>query len=381
MIVTCRTFRCAFVLAIAGQSLQAAAGQINARALLTRELYFSRRDGQNAVTRKRTMAKHPKDGDEAIKPICVLVGQDAYLLDAARREVVAAAIGEGDVQTHLSRYDGDVELSPVLDELRTPSLLGGRRAVVVSPADDFVSAHREALEKYLEKPSSHAVLVLEVASWDLRHRLAKAVARVGRIINCTAPEGGSLARWIAEAAGRRGKKIDRGAAELLEECVGRDYGALDAEIEKLSLYAGPREAITAEDVEAIAATTAGPEAFALANALAAGDAKAALEALGGMLTARGDEFRALGLIGWHLRRVLAAAEKVRAGAPPEKAVPGYLPPGPRAALLDLLRRRSPVNLAADLRRLLRADLAMKSGADPQTALTELVVGLCTAATS
>jgi DNA polymerase III delta subunit len=48
-------------------------------------------------------------------------------------------------------------------------------------------------------------------------------------------------------------------------------------------------------------------------------------------------------------------------------------------MLDLLRRRSAASLAADFRRLLRADLAMKSGADPQTALTELVVGLCTAA--
>jgi DNA polymerase-3 subunit delta len=327
------------------------------------------------------MAKHAKDKSEAVKPICVLVGQDAYLLDAARHEVIAGTIGEGDWQTHLSRYDGEVELAAVLDELRTPSLLGGRRVVVISPADEFVSTHREALEKYLQSPSAHAVLVLEVASWDARPRLAKVVARMGRLIDCTVPEGGSLARWIAEAAGRRGKRIDRGAAELLEEYVGRDYGALDAEIEKLSLHAGPRQTITAEDVSAVSTSSAGPGAFALANALTAGDAKAALEALGGMLTARGDEFRALGLIGWHLRRVLAAAEKVRAGTPPQKALPGYLPSGPRAAMVDLLRRRSAASFAADFRRLLRADLAMKSGADPQTALTELVVGLCTPAAS
>jgi DNA polymerase-3 subunit delta len=225
------------------------------------------------------------------------------------------------------------------------------------------------------------VLVLEVASWDSRPRLAKAVTRAGRIIDCTVPPGASLARWIAEAAGRRGKKIDRGAAELLEEWVGRDYGALDAEIEKLSLHAGSGETITAEDVSAVSTATAGPKAFALANALTAGDARAALEALGGMLTARGEEFRALALIGWHLRRVLAAAEQVRAGTPPHKALPGYLPPGPKAAMLELIGRRSPQALAGDLRRLLRADLAMKSGADPQTALTELVVGLCTASSS
>ncbi len=324
------------------------------------------------------MAKQAKQPEVATKPIFVLLGQDAYLLDAARREVISSVLGEADPQTHLSQYDGTVELATVLDELRTLPFLAGRRVVMISPADDFVSANREVLERYLQSPSPHSVLVLEVASWNARARLGKLVARVGRIIDCTVPDTGSLARWIADAAGRRGKKIDRQAAELLEEWVGRDYALLDAEIEKLSLHAGSRQTLTAEDVSAVSSATAGPEAFALANALTTGDARAALEALGGMLTARGDEFRVLGLIGWHLRRVLAAAEKVRAGTPPPKALPGYLPPGPKQALLELIQRRSPASLAGDLRRLLRADLAMKSGANPQAALQELVVSLCSA---
>lgn len=324
------------------------------------------------------MAKQAKQTKDAIKPIYVLAGQDAYLLDEARREVIARVLGEADPQTHLSQYDSSVELATVLDELRTVPLLGGRRVVMVSPANDFVTAHREALEKYVQSPSSHAVLVLEVASWPGNTRLAKAVARVGETIACAVPERGSLVRWISDAAGRRGKKIDRQAAHLLEEWVGRDYAVLDGEIEKLSLHVGSRAEITADDVEAVSTATAGPGAFDLANALTAGDARAALETLGGMLTARGEEFRVLGLIGWHLRRVLAAAEQVQAGTPPQKAVPGFLPPGPRAAMLELIRRRSPRSLAGDFRRLLRADLAMKSGADPEAALAELVVGLCAA---
>ena len=322
------------------------------------------------------MAKQAKHAKKAVKPIVVLVGQDAYLLDAARREVVAAALGEADPQTCLAQYDSTVELTAVLDELRTLPFLGSRRVVLISPADEFVSSHREALEKYVESPSEQSVLVLVVSSWSSATRLAKAVARVGEVVSCTVPEKGSLARWIAAAAERRGKTIDRQAAELLEEWVGRDYALLDGEIEKLSLHAGSREAITVEDVSAVSIATAGPEAYALADALTAGDTRPALEALGGMLTARGEEFRVLGLIGWHLRRALAAAEKVQAGVPPPKALPDYLPPGPKAAMLELIRRRPTARLSGDLRRLLRADLAMKSGANPQAVLAELVVALC-----
>jgi DNA polymerase III delta subunit len=47
-------------------------------------------------------------------------------------------------------FDGsDAELAEVLDEVRTFSLLGGRRIVVVSGADPFVSRHRAALEALL----------------------------------------------------------------------------------------------------------------------------------------------------------------------------------------------------------------------------------------
>ena len=326
------------------------------------------------------MAKQAKQPKDALKPVCVLVGQDTYLLDEARRRIVSAVLGEADPQTCLAQYDSSVELATVLDELRTVPFLASRRDVLIGPADDFVSEHREALEKYVAAPSPSSLLVLVVTTWDPKTCLAKAVARVGEVISCTPRERESLTHWIAEAAERRGKKIDRQAAQLLEEWVGRDYGLLDTEMEKLSLHAGSRQTVTVEDVEAISTATAGPGAFDLANALTAGDTRAALEAVGGMLTARGEEFRVLGAIGWHLRRVLAAAEQVRAGRPPQEVAP-YMPWDQKAVFVKFIQRRSPVSLAGDLRRLLRADLAMKSGANPQAVLAELVVRLCSGSSS
>ncbi len=329
---------------------------------------------------KRIMAKEAVKPvrPSSPKPVYVLVGQDAYLLDEARRQVLSAALGKADPQVCLGQYDSEVELATVLDELRTLPFLGSRRVVLIHPADEFVSRCREALEKYLQSPSPKSVLVLVVTSWPSHTRLAKVVARTGQVMDCSVPEHGGLSRWIAQAAQRRSKKIDPQASELLEEWVGRNYAALDGEVEKLSLYAGSRQTITVEDVSAVVVATAGPAAFALSNALTAGDTRSALEALGGMLTVRGEEFRVLGMIAWHLRRVLSAAQKVHSGVPPQQALP-YMPADQKAAFQALIQRRSPVSLAGDFRRLLRTDLAMKTGADPLTAIQELVVGLCSPA--
>jgi len=310
-----------------------------------------------------------------VKPIYVLHGTDVFLRDAHRREVIAQVIGQADPQLCVSSFDATAELADVLDELRTTPLLAQRRAVVVRDAGTFVSAHRKALEKYLLSPSQRASLILIVASWPTNTLLYKRVKEIGEAIDCSVPERVGLARWLKDAAAKRGKKISPEAAELLEQCTGRDFAALDSEVEKLSLYLGDRETITAEDVQAVVTATAGPVAFALSNAITAGDAAAALKALGGILTRPEDVFKTLGSIRWHLRRVLAAQQLIDGGASPAKAVP-WMPPPQKAAFAAMLKRRPLSTLQKDFRWLLQADLAIKSGTDGATALQKLVVELC-----
>ena len=122
----------------------------------------------------------------------------------------------------------------------------------------------------------------------------------------------------------------------------------------------------------LAAATAAPAAFALTNAITAGDAPAALKALAGSLTRRGEEFKILGLIAWHLRRALAASQQLAAGQHPKLR----MPPQQRSAFLEMVRRRRPAAIQDDFRKLLAADLAMKTGTNATAALQELLVGLC-----
>jgi DNA polymerase-3 subunit delta len=311
-----------------------------------------------------------------IHPVYVLYGPDEFLRDEHRRRIVASLIGQADPQTCVTVFDGEVELAEVLDELRTLPFLAERRVVIVRDADAFVSAHRKSLEKYLETPVKTASLLLLVLSWKKTERLAKAVAKIGQAIHCTAGQGASIPEWLRHAAARRKKKLEPDAAQLLLQWVGEDLALLDSEIEKLSLYVGQRDWIKADDVSRLLMFSPTAGDFALSNAITAGDAPGALNALAAMVTRRGDEFKTAGQIQWHLRRAIQAARAIHAGASPNDALPP-MPYPQRKPFQTYLTRRGLPGLQADFRRLLAADLGMKSGLKPESALQHLEVSLCT----
>ena len=292
-------------------------------------------------------------------PVYVLHGHNLYLRQQARREVIHRFGDEGDAELGVANFDASAELAEVLDELRTAPLLARRRLVIFHDADKFVTAHRQRLEQYLANPSSTASLMLVVDSWKATTKLAKLAAKIGEVIDCSDPDDAELPGWVVERASARGKQIAPKAAELLTEWIGNDLARLDGEIEKLAIYAGKRRVISAEDVAAVVVATAGPVPYALVNAIAAGRADEALSTLSRTLTRRGEEFRVLGLIAWHLRR-----QRGRGGG----RWTGRAPTGGRAGRGKDLR--------GGFRRLLATDLALKTGAHPLPAMQALVLDLC-----
>ena len=294
------------------------------------------------------------------RPLYVLHGQDEFLRDRHRRRIVNQITGEADRQLAVADFDSSAELSEVLDELRTAPLLAPHRAVVVRDADKFVTAHVQALASYLSSPAPSGSLVLLVSSWKSTSRgkaemaafsaMDRLARKAGEFVNCSAPKETELPRYIERLAGRRGKQVSRDAAALLAAWTGADLGRLDGELEKLSLYVGERERIVIEDVGAVVVATTSPAPFALPDAISSGRVGQALKELGALMTARGEEFRVLGLIAWQLRRKLGPAGRRASARPPRTQ--------------------------RQFRDVLAADLAMKTGADPLTTMQMLVTKLC-----
>lgn len=312
----------------------------------------------------------------AVKPVYVLFGKDAHLRDEARRQIVSRAIGDADPQLCLMSFDAAAELPTVLDELRTLPFLAPRRVVIVRDAESFVSANREALEGYFDDPVATASLVLEVGAWPSNTKLAKKLKTVGELIECASPEGAKLLGWIRSAVKARGKTIAPDAAGLLAEWIGPNLTTLSSELDKVVTYIGEKPTVTVRDVTAIVTATAGPEAFAVTNTITNGDAKGALWATASALQTRGAEFALLGQIAWHVRRALQVAQDVAAGQNPVTAMKAARVFYGQREFQTMLRRRSLKQFQADVRRLLKADLGMKTGLAPLPAMQQLVIELC-----
>ena len=90
------------------------------------------------------------------RPVSVVFGDDAFLRRQSLLKLREAVLGGGEDDFSLTVFNGrEVQLRDVLDELATVAMFGGKRLVVVEEAEDFISAHRAALEDYVARPSPH----------------------------------------------------------------------------------------------------------------------------------------------------------------------------------------------------------------------------------
>jgi DNA polymerase-3 subunit delta len=258
---------------------------------------------------------------DAAWPTCgliVLFGDDGFLKSQALARLRQQLV-PGDAEASLIGYDA-LEQAPrwadVAEALRTNSLFGGRRVVVVRSADRFVSAHRESLEELACAPSSFGVLVLEVDEWPPQTRLAKLVAEHGLAVACRAPTKGgksqavdeaAVARWVV-AWGRKhhGLALEPAAARLLVELTGPLFGLLDQHLAKLALLVDPRRPVAPEAVQQFIGGWRAQTIWELLDAALSGRTDAALTQLDRLLRCGEHPLALVGSLAWSLRRYAAA---------------------------------------------------------------------------
>ena len=162
--------------------------------------------------------------------------------DAIKKEKIdqlRAALEKEHGEVQRFTFDGKIAtLAEVFDEVRGYSLMGGYKLVIVDPADDFVKAHREPLERYAQNPVDHATLVLRAVGWN-RGNLDKYIAKVGAVIKCEPPKPAeAVARLVARAKDVHGMSIERPAAQLMVDRLGVHLVRLETELDKLAAMAG-----------------------------------------------------------------------------------------------------------------------------------------------
>jgi len=219
-------------------------------------------------------------------------------------------------------------------ELAAMTLAVGRRVILVEGVERWRAAD---VEKHLQGDAGEIPAQTTVALFAREESRAKAPDAVhelvkrarGQVIAQMNVKPWELPKWVIAQAANLGLALDAAAAKALIAQAGERQQLLLRELEKLALFLDlpAREAtpardsgssemrkVGAEDIEALAASAREWRAYALADALLAGDAHAAtLDFV--RLREQGERLAGLSyLMAQRLREALACALELRAGA-------------------------------------------------------------------
>ncbi len=299
-------------------------------------------------------------------PVYLIAGDDELLLQRALERLLAD-VRAAEPQLEVARVDA-VQVTQ-LPELRTASLFGGVRCVVVRGAESLSRSLAEQVSAYLEAPDPASTLVLVAQGTGRIRSLAQRAAAVGQRIDVVAPKPWARREWDAmtEAELRRlGRSADPAAVRALLGHAGTDPATLASKCAQVAAATPMGALISAADVERVVEGHGNRGAFAIADAIVERAPFQALVALRGAIGAGEAPLGVLGAIVFRLRQLL----QVSAGAPAREV---GVSPGQHRRLSALARRFEPGELAWCHERTARADLDLKGSDLPSDLILELAV--------
>jgi DNA polymerase-3 subunit delta len=207
-----------------------------------------------------------------------------------------------------------------------PFLAKQRLVLLANPSTRYSSPQtRKKFFDFIEKTPPTAKLVIyenvDIKTYrdksrqekeDEKHWLVKWMKKSGlKLERFALPAQWEMTGWIIENAKEQGGVIEQAAAAKLAEMVGADTRQAAQEVTKLLTYANWARPVKVEDVEAVSISTAEPDIFAMVDALAAGNSKAAQRMLHGLLENQ-DAFSLWGMVIRQFRLLLLAREVIEA---------------------------------------------------------------------
>ncbi|HEV2786769.1 MAG TPA: DNA polymerase III subunit delta [Solirubrobacteraceae bacterium] len=301
-----------------------------------------------------------------LHPAYLIAGDDDLLLARALERLL----------TELRRADPDLDVevaevaeTPQLPELRTASLFGGRRCVVLRGAEGITGQLAQELTEYLSAPPPDAILILLARGTARIQGIAKRVAKVGERIDVAAPASWDARGWerlAQQELARAGHDADVLAIKALVAHAGVDAAAIASKAGQVAAALPEGARVTVEDVERVVEGHGNRGGFAVADAVMERDPAAALVALRGSLESGEAPLALLGALTFRVRQLV----QVRAGASAKDA---GVSPGQYRRLQSIARSFNPGELAWAHDRVGRADLDLKGSELPSDVVLELAV--------
>ncbi len=218
-------------------------------------------------------------------------------------------------------------------------------------------------------------LILDAQATPARAHLYR---ELGEYRDCPEPKRGARVAWVRSRARQLGVQLSQEAAVWLAERVDQ-LAVLNSEISKLALLG--RGTYDRNEVQRWVAADYSGDAFSVIEQVLAGQPQQALGELELLLGSGEDPLKVLGALSWQLQlmvRTLAVVEDTppdRAVRPADVARRLGVKEFPAKRALQAVRGRTEDRMYRDMCATLRCELRIKSGCDPRSQLSQLVVQL------
>lgn len=302
----------------------------------------------------------------SFKPAYLIHGDDHGRIAERRARLRALAQTLSGAQS-VEIFEGDAATpEAVAAALVAMTFALGRRFIIADGAERWgekaIAPLLDALRS-IPPETTVAFFAREGGRLTVPAALAEAVrAAGGRVEAEVSVKPWELPRWASAQAQDLGLELEPEAARALVQHVGERQQRLRRELEKLALCLGNDRRVNVAEVEAFTASSAERKVWALADAVVAGDARAAM---GLYLALRSQGERVPGLIYWMAQRLRHAADvagRLEQGEPVAQIKRGLRMPSRAADRLIKDARRSGVErLRRGLEQLADLEVSSRGG--------------------
>jgi DNA polymerase III subunit delta len=335
-----------------------------------------------------------------LAPGYVFVGDEAFFRRKCREAILQHLVPE-DVR-ELSLYDMDlaeVDLREILDRARTPSLMAPFQVFFIRTVKNLYGRgkHDEefaAIKEYFANPNPDAMLVfvadhisipadvrrMDMTDKERYERIRETLGEYCPVLELARVEEGDAVSWAVQSASKEDVKLDADAAHELVDSLGGDMTMIANELEKLVLFVGEKKRIGLGDVETMVLAAKQRSFYELTDAISARDRERALEVLDAILSSGDGEEAAIGhlyMLSRTFKQMLVIFERnVRDSRALWQALwQGFrLPPFAAEDVIKQARRyKSRRELTSAIRKVARADLALRSNAVSKRLVLENLV--------